>query len=297
MGGYLVPLERAHRFLGAAERGREHDGGAPLGERRADESSEIGQRLRTGREREPRMAVARAQDQNVATEPLTGLGGGRGARSPAAQIRRVDEDAAVHRFATELRAAKDVPCRMKRQPKPGQGEGLAVTRGKRGGFAQRPLLRPLQERERPRAQDGALGQRRASASRMGEKADLRAPDRIDIELRPAHAQTVRRPLDGEAGWGRLSHIQHFISRAGSACTFQVERARSAVPTSPVTTPRTIKAPPESSRTVSLSPMSRAAQRAANTGSSAEMRAKRTEESLRWAQVWMPKANKVAKTAR
>jgi hypothetical protein len=98
--------------------------------------------------------------------------------SEAAQVGSVNEDVAIHRLAADLRAPENVSRGMERKTEPGESKGLPESGRKGRGLAESPLLRRFQERQRPRAHDRALGQRGAGAPGMGEKADLRAPDRI-----------------------------------------------------------------------------------------------------------------------
>src|SRR5207248_6268396 len=162
-------------------------------------------------------------------------------------------------------------------------ERLSIRRRQRGGPAQRARLRGGDQRHRGCSGDGPLRQHRARPARVGEKSHRRPASRLEKERMAPHAQAVRDTLDFV--WQPLFHC----------C--DVTRDRKAVPASPTTTPTTMSAPPASSWPVRRSPMSTAAQMAAKTGSRLEMSATRTGEISFCAQVWMPKASNVAKSAR
>src|SRR3954463_3235760 len=180
----------------------------PLGEGGADERPEILQHLGTGRKREARVPIARPEDESLAADPLAWLGGGSGARSKTPQVRRVQKDVATYRLAPQLRASEDVSGGMERKPQARERERLSPRGGKRSGLAERPLLGHLQEPEAACAQHRPLRQRGAGSAGVGEKADLRPADRIDVELCPPDAQTMRGPLDAQGGEDGLSHIEH-----------------------------------------------------------------------------------------
>ena len=122
MGGQLVAFERAHRLLAPSQRSGEYDRSPPLGEGGSDEGPEILQHLGPGRKREARVPVARAEDESLARDPLAWLGGGRGARSKAPQVGRVQKDVATYLLAPQLRASQHVPGGMERKPQARQRE-------------------------------------------------------------------------------------------------------------------------------------------------------------------------------
>ena len=108
----------------------------------------------------------------------------------------------------KLRAAQQVAGWMHRESERSERKRFPPARRKSRRLAQRARLGGLEQRNGRRRGDRPLGKDGAYAARMRKEPKLRAPDRFQIELRPAQTQSVRGALDLQLRRGAIRRGCH-----------------------------------------------------------------------------------------